>query len=225
MNPTIFSHTCSPNSKLLSKLYRAMAQTQASPNGSATLTPMANISALMPKHGTVITSPAVRWEDALAAGNGIQGALLYGDPRQDTLIVDHSRCWLPLGSVEIVPNTGPALMKLRQVIASQGYHAGQQEFITQGKAAGWSGNLTWTDPFHPGFILDIDQPGSGPISDYARVENFETGEVWAQWRTSKGAYSRRMFVSRLDNIIVVTTTGPRALLISLSTCSQSETRT
>src|ERR1035437_4074102 len=35
--------------------------------------PMADVSPVMPKHGTVSIKPAIKWEDGLAAGNGIMG--------------------------------------------------------------------------------------------------------------------------------------------------------
>jgi hypothetical protein len=177
--------------------------------GSYSLAPVAGPAALMPRHGTVSIQPAKKWEDALAAGNGIMGALLYGDPRHDTLIADHCKLWLPLGSREVEPDLGKYLPELRQVIGEKGYGAGHQFFLATAKKQGWGGSLVWTDPFHPGFFLNIDQPQDGPITDYARVENFSTGEVRAQWTANGQRFERRMFVSRPDNVIVVTTTGPR----------------
>ena len=67
---------------------------------------VADCAALMPKHGTVSLYPAKRWEDSLATGNGRMGALLAGDPQQETLIVNHCKMWLPLGSREVLPDVG-----------------------------------------------------------------------------------------------------------------------
>ena len=176
--------------------------------GAATVTPVADTAALMPKHGTVSVAPAKKWEDSLAAGNGIMGALLAGDPRAETLIVNHCKLWLPLGSREVVPNVGTVLPEMRRIIGEKGYGAGHQFFLNKAKEQGWDGKLVWTDPFHPGFLLKIDQPAAGAITDYARVQDFSTGEVWAQWRTEDGAFSRRLFVSRVDNVIALELTGP-----------------
>ena len=173
-----------------------------------TITPVADTAPLMPRHGTVSIQPAHQWEDALAAGNGIMGALLYGDPRHDTVIADHCKLWLPAGSREILPDMGAVLPEMRKVIGEQGYDAGQKFFLATARKQGWGGNLVWTDAFHPGFFLNIDQPEDGPITRYARVENFATGEVWTQWHTHAGGFSRRMFVSKPDNVVVVTTVGP-----------------
>jgi alpha-L-fucosidase 2 len=171
-------------------------------------TPISDVAALMPAHGTVSIVPAKRWDDGLAAGNGIMGALLYGDPTHDTLLVDDCKLWLPAGSREVVPDVGKFLPEMRKIIGEKGYQAGQNFFIDKAKESGWGGHLVWTDAFHPGFFLSIDQPQEGAITQYARVENFSSGEVRAQWHTDQGEFSRRMFVSKPDNTIVTTTIGP-----------------
>ena len=170
--------------------------------------PLGNLSTVMPQHGTVSVSPAKRWEDALVAGNGIMGALLYGDPRHDTLIANHCKLWLPRGSREVVPSVGDRLPELRKVIGESGYTAGQEFFCRNAEENGWDGSLIWTDAYHPGFFLKIEQQLTGDVRDYARVEDFSSGEVWAEWRSDEGRFSRRMFVSKTDNVIALITTGP-----------------
>ncbi|MGA2032609.1 MAG: glycoside hydrolase N-terminal domain-containing protein [Thermoguttaceae bacterium] len=174
--------------------------------------PAANIAALMPAHGTVSIAPADKWEDSLATGNGIMGALLAGDPRHDTLIVNHCKMWLPLGSREMLPDVGKYLPEIRKIIAEKGYGEAQKFFEARAKEQGWGGKIIWTDPFHPAFFLKIDQPASGDIAGYARVEDFSTGEVWAQWRTIEGEFSHRVFVSRTDNVLVLKLAAPKGRL-------------
>ena len=178
----------------------------------ASLTPAADTAALMPRHGTVSIAPAAKWEDSLAAGNGIMGALLAGDPARDTLIVNHCKLWLPLGSREIVPDVGAVLPEMRRIIGEKGYGAGHAFFLETARKQGWDGKLVWTDPFHPGFLLKIDQPAAGAVTDYARVQDYATGEARVQWRTGQGAFSRALFVSRADNIIALKLTGPASKL-------------
>ena len=179
----------------------------------ATVTPHpGNAAALMPAHGTVSLYPAKRWEDSLATGNGIMGALLAGDPEHETLIVNHCKLWLPLGSREALPVTGQYLPEMRRIIAEKGYDEAQKFFEAKAREQGWGGQIIWTDPFHPGLFFTIDQPAGGDISDYLRVEDFSTGEVRVQWRNPEGAFSRRVFVSRVDNVIVVKLAAPEGKL-------------
>jgi len=160
-----------PLAALLLMLLTPAARSQQKDTPMTTLspTPAAAVAALMPHHGTVSTKPAAEWEDALAAGNGIMGALLYGDPRHDTLIADHCKLWLPAGSREILPDMGPVLPEMRRIIGASGYGAGQKFFLDTARKQGWGGHLVWTDAFHPGFFLKIEQPEPGAITDYARV--------------------------------------------------------
>jgi len=94
---------------------------QAAEGKALPVTPVADSAALMPKHGTVSLYPAKRWEDSLATGNGRMGALLAGDPWHETLIVNHCKMWLPLGSREVLPDVGKYLPQMRRIIAEKGY--------------------------------------------------------------------------------------------------------
>ncbi|MEI7900757.1 MAG: NPCBM/NEW2 domain-containing protein [bacterium] len=51
----------------------------------------------------------------------------------------------------------------------------------------------------------VDGPAvaSSAISDYVRTENFATGEVVVRWTEQKVRYVQKMFVSRTDNVIVL----------------------
>ena len=41
------------------------------------------------------------------------------------------------------------------------------------------------------------------------TEDFKTGELNARWSDSQGDWSRKLFVSRTDNIIVMSISGPK----------------
>jgi len=76
-----------------------------------------------PERGAVSIQPAKRWEDALVTGNGRMGAMLYGQPLEETVVGNHGRLFLPLGSREIVPELGRYLPEVRRLIKAQGYTA------------------------------------------------------------------------------------------------------
>ena len=103
------------------------------PSPPATVAAMADVSSVMPKHGTVSIKPATKWDEGLAAGNGIMGAMLYGGPVEDTILVNHCKLWLPAGSGEVLPNAGDALPEMRRLIGESGYRAGQQYFLQKAR--------------------------------------------------------------------------------------------
>ena len=54
------------------------------------------IAADIPARGLLSKSPAARWEDGHVTGNGTLGAIVMGNPTNETVIGNHSRLWLPL---------------------------------------------------------------------------------------------------------------------------------
>lgn len=167
-----------------------------------TVEPMKDLRSVMPAHGTASIAPATNWEYALVSGNGRMGAMVFSNPHDETIVANHARLYLPLGSRDILPDLAKYVPELRTIIREKGYKDAMTFFLGKAKEQGFPG-LIWTDPFHPGFFLDIQAPRSGPVRDYVRTENFATGEVTVQWRDGGGLYKRRMFVSRPDNVIVL----------------------
>jgi hypothetical protein len=160
-----------------------------------------------PLHGSISRAPAQRWEDAFVTGNGRMGALLFCDPQNDTLVVNHCRLFMPLGNREIVPDLAKNTPELRQIIRDKGYGEAMNFLLGKAKEQGYPG-LIPTDPFHPGLFINIKQPAVGAIKDYVRTENFQTGEVNVRWKDDRGEFKRRLFVSRTDNLLALSLTGP-----------------
>lgn len=172
----------------------------------AALLPVATAEEL-PEHGSISRTPAKRWEDGLVTGNGRMGALIFGEPTQETWVATHCRLFLPLGNREIVPDLATHVPELRRIIRDQGYDKAMDFFLGKAKEQGYPG-LIPTDPFHPGLFIRIHQPAEGSVRDYLRTQNFETGEVSVRWRDDRGEFTRRSFVSRTKNLIAISLTGP-----------------
>jgi hypothetical protein len=67
-----------------------------------------------------------------------------------------------------------------------------------------------TDPFHPAFMLRVFMDETSPqAANYVTTEDFETGEVVTRWTDKHGAWERRLFASRPDNVIVMSISGPK----------------
>jgi hypothetical protein len=160
-----------------------------------------------PFRGSISHAAAQRWEDAFVTGNGRMGAMLFGDPQNDTLVVNHCRLFLPLGNREIVPDLAKYTPELRQIIRDKGYGEAMNFLLGKAKEQGYPG-LIPTDPCHPGLFINLKQPAVGAIKDYERTENFQTGEVTVRWKDDRGEFKRRLFVSRTENLLALSLTGP-----------------
>jgi hypothetical protein len=123
---------------------------------------------VMPERGTASVQPARRWEDGFVTGNGRMGVLVFGQPAKETIVGNHCRLFLPLGSREIVPDLAQHLPELRSIIRGKGYGEAMKFFLGKAKAQGFPG-LIWTDPFHPGFFLTVEQPAAGVAGDHGHV--------------------------------------------------------
>lgn len=153
--------------------------------------------------GTWEPRPAARWEDAFLGGNGRHGAMVYGDPADDRVVVNHHTLVRPNGGEHVRP---PEL--------ADGLHRMQSALLAGDTAAaerfGAGRPLVWVQPFHPAFQTRLRTvPGGDPGTtglpeDYRRRVDFATGEITA----AGGGRCSRVFVSRADDVIVQYVTGP-----------------
>ena len=205
-------HLCLGNLRL-SISEQAPAPDGPKPTKPLIITPLAKLDSVMPARGVASVQPAKQWEFSMVSGNGIMGAMVAGHPAKDTIIGNHARLFLPLGSREIVPDLAQHLPELRRIIRTQNYGKAMDFFLAKGKEQGFPG-LTWTDPFHPGFFLTLNMSHKGEVRDYVRTQDFATGEVAVRYTDDVGAWQRRLFVSRPDNAIVMSISGPKAGAVS-----------
>ncbi|MCF7674433.1 MAG: glycoside hydrolase N-terminal domain-containing protein, partial [Akkermansiaceae bacterium] len=165
------------------------------------------LHAAAPDRGFVSRQPAASWEQALVTGNGIQGAMVYGVPDQETIILNHGRLYLPLHPPLPPPDTASRLPELRRLMAEEKFQQAAEQVVTIADQAGYGGKR-WTDPFIPACDLTLSQPASGTTTAYQRSVDFASGVAAVEWHDDRGGFARRVFVSRADNVIALSLTGP-----------------
>ncbi|MGW3912444.1 glycosyl hydrolase family 95 catalytic domain-containing protein [Streptomyces sp. NPDC005070] len=151
-----------------------------------------------PVHGTWEPQPAARWEDAFLSGNGTHGVMVFGDPNDDRVIVNHHRLVRPNGSSEArPPELADRLTDVQDRLLAGDARAGED--FTDGRP------LLWVQPFHPAFQVRLRRPAEEPRG-YRRESDFTTGVV----RSVSGDRRAEVFVSRADDVITqyVRTPGP-----------------
>jgi hypothetical protein len=161
-----------------------------------------------PSRGFVSTRPADNWEKALISGNGTIGALVMSQPLEETIIFSHERLFMPWEPDLPVVDMAPHLDTIRQMI-DEGQYREAAEFVSDlSRKQGYQG-LHWTDPLIPAFNLNITMSPSGEPRDYARSVDFQTGVASVRWEDDRGVFVRRLFVSRADNVAVLSLRGDR----------------
>ncbi|MFD8271948.1 glycosyl hydrolase family 95 catalytic domain-containing protein [Streptomyces flaveolus] len=155
-----------------------------------------------PVHGTWEPEPAARWEDAFLSGNGHHGALVFGDPQADRVVVTHHTLVRPNGGDELrrPPRLAAGLTALQDRLLAGDTTAAEQ--FTDGRP------LQWVRPFHPAFQIRLNRPPGDTGHPYRRSVDFTTGEATA----ARSTWTSRVFVSRADDVIVQHLAAPHLTL-------------
>lgn len=162
------------------------------------------------------TVPATRWEDAFPVGNGRHGALVYGDPQAETVIMTHHHLTWP--TPEAVPAAAagvPPDLAGRLGVARDLLLAGESRPALELLTGDWP--QYWPRPFHPAFAVRLSDLGSGargsrglPHADdgYLRTLNYRTGVAAATWPGLTGVWQSFCFASRARDVVVQCLTAP-----------------
>jgi hypothetical protein len=176
---------------------------------SLTASALAAAEALpVPERGFVSSEPAKTWEEGLICGNGTIGANALSRPLNERIIFSHERLFLPMGPPLMPPDQSSRLFEIRRLIDRGLYkQACQLQFDLSGQ-----NGFMYPDYYVPAFDLTIGTDAEGEIRDYARSVDFQTGETVVHWADDRGAFERRMLVSRADGVAVLQLTAPQAAL-------------
>ena len=159
----------------------------------------------VPERGFISSEPAETWEQGLISGNGTIGANVFGRAVDETVVFTHERLFVPIGKPVVPPDTGSRLPEIRRLIDQGMYkEATHLAFDLSGQES-----FMYGDPFVPAFDLNIKMRPEGKVSDYMRSVDFQTGESTVRWADSRGAFERRLFVSRADKVAVLSIKGPK----------------
>ena len=182
----------------------------------ATLTLMIPLSASaaslpVPDRGFVSIRPAQNWEEGLITGNGSLAINALCRPLNERIIFTHERLWMPMGGPHVPPDQSAHLPEIRKLIAEGKYKEAEQlQFKLTGQKS-----FMYPEYYVPAFDLTINSESQGEVRDYARSVNFQTGEAVVRWSDDRGAFERRMFVSRAAGVAVIRLIGTKPGTVSV----------
>jgi len=159
-----------------------------------------------PERGFISKAPAAKWEQSLVSGNGTQGAMVFGVPENETVILSHGRLYLPLHKPLPAPETASILPQIRSLMGDGKFQAAADEVVKLANANGYNGKH-WTDPFIPACDLKIAMKPAGEVRNYERSVDFTNGVASVSWNDDRNRFSRRLFVSRADDVVVMSICG------------------
>ncbi len=161
-----------------------------------------------PVRGFISRRPAVNWEHSLLTGNGIQGAMVMGNPRNETLYLSHAALFLPTEKSDIPLDMASHLAKVREDCLKGNFKeaCSINELMHRESMAKYGYHPHFPEPFIGACMLKIEQPDTD-VTRYQRSIDFMTGEAHVSYSTAEGTFRRSTFVSRNDDVIVVRLAG------------------
>lgn len=148
------------------------------------------------------------WANAFVAGDGKIGMMVFGNPLQETVIMNDRKFFMAatVDKPNRVINTVSQedLNQIKEYLVNEQWkEANDLANKVHGWQDGGEGNK------HPGYEMLIHVLGeSGDVQDYSRVLDYSTGEITVSWKDDRGAWERKAFVSRQDNVAVEYLTNP-----------------
>jgi alpha-L-fucosidase 2 len=140
--------------------------------------------------------PAGEWVEALPVGNGRLGAMVFGRTDTELIQLNEASLWAG-GPVDPNPNPeAPTYLPLvRKALEREDY----------GKAASLLKNMQgyYTESYAPLGDLVITQRYTGEVSNYRRDLDLNSAVANTHFRAGDVAYSREVFASAPDQVIVI----------------------
>lgn len=140
--------------------------------------------------------PARHWEEALPLGNGIIGAMWWGDPQHDLIQLNHTAFWSGVPNREWNnPGAKQHFEEIKKVMAAGRYDEGQ-EILKKMQGAFTEGYLPLGD-----LHIDAIEPD---LSLIGRQLDLRTACANGSGKDSLGLlHTREMFISYPDKVMVV----------------------
>jgi alpha-L-fucosidase 2 len=141
--------------------------------------------------------PAMKWVEALPLGNGRLGAVVFGGLNQERLQLNEGTLWAGGPYDPVNPDAKEALPQVRQLI-NDGKYREAAALISAKVMAKPLGQM----PYQTVGDLLLSFPETSS-ENYRRVLNLDTATATVSYTADGVHYTREVFISAPDNVIVV----------------------
>ena len=137
------------------------------------------------KSGMTMRYPATRWQDALPTGSGIVGAMLYGNIKNDTILLNHDSLYSP-ETRPVSLDVSDKLAKKRDMINSgkcrEAADLTRKTYADRLKKKGLKTEGLGVPPYQPFCSVFVKSETDGAFKNYRRGIDFSTGRAWMTYR-------------------------------------------
>jgi alpha-L-fucosidase 2 len=155
--------------------------------------------------------PATRWEEALPVGNGRIGAMIFGHVTSERLQLNEDTLWGGGPYDPVNPEARAALPQVRQLIFD-GKYSDAGKLINAKVISHPSGQM----PYETAGDLMLTFPDSASVENYRRDLNLDTAVTTVEYSDGGTRFTRQVFASPADQVIVVHLTADKKGSISFA---------
>lgn len=162
--------------------------------------------------------PAKEWIESLPLGNGRLGAMVSGDVYNEKISLNEDTLWTGTSKFSKKYNNNyearEFLNKARNLILNEKYYEAQ-ELMNNKLLEGY------TESYAPFGYLNLSFPKKDKYEDYKRELNLNTAIATTKYKINDVNYKREVFISAIDDVIIVKITGdkPKSINFSVSLSS------
>lgn len=157
------------------------------------------------------THPADKWENSLPVGNGRLGAMVFGRTDEEQIQLNEDTYWSGGPYSTVVKGSHKALPEVQRLIFDGQYRRAHTLF---GRSL--MGYPVEQQKYQALANLVIKYQGKDPVSNYRHQLNLDTAIVTTTYERNGTRYVREVFVSPVDQVIVIRLTSDKPGTISFT---------
>jgi alpha-L-fucosidase 2 len=155
--------------------------------------------------------PATRWEEALPVGNGRIGAMVFGRVGSERLQLNEDTLWAGGPYDPVNPQARAALPEVRQLVFD-GKYSDAAKLINAKVISRPVGQM----PYETAGDLILTFPDSTSVENYRRDLDLDAAVTTVEYSDGGTRFTRQIFASPVDQVIVVRLTAGKKGSISFS---------
>jgi alpha-L-fucosidase 2 len=141
--------------------------------------------------------PAMQWVEALPVGNGRLGAMVFGDPCNETIQLNENTIWAGEPNRNDNPDAREALPEVRRLIF-EGKYKEAQDLVNRSMISKTSHGM----PYQTAGNLKLYFPGHEHYSGYSRDLDIDKAVTTTHYKLNDINYTTEVFASFPDQVIV-----------------------
>jgi alpha-L-fucosidase 2 len=154
--------------------------------------------------------PAQAWLDAMPLGNGLMGAMVFGGVQKERIALNESSFWSGRPHDYDDPNAGKYFSQIRDLVFAGKFQEAEK----------MADDHFWGIPknqqaYQPLGDLQLTFDGVDNATDYRRELDMETGVAKVTYRVGDAVFTREIFISHPDRVMVIHLTADKPGRISV----------